>query len=132
MTSKVKGFWAAVTPAHTTVAETLYLYDAVATHLVPRVLYALVLATLPEKEVHGMGSKVWLWQASKLGMAPCQARALLHMEPEYGGLGLEAWLSRATRRKAELAMQWRSRGMPEHAAQLAVVMRLDHDRTQPG
>ena len=99
--------------------------------MVPRVLYALVLATLPEKEVHGMESRVWLWQASKLGMAPCQARALLHMEPEYGGLGVEAWLSRATRRKAELAMQWRSGGVPEHAAQLAV-MRLDHDRTHPG
>ena len=124
---KVEVFRAAVKPARTTVAETLYLYDAV---LVPRVLYALVLATLPEKEVHGMESRVWLWQASKLGMAPCQARALLHMEPEYGGLGVEAWLSRATRRKAELAMQWRSGGVPEHAAQLAV-MRLDHDRTHP-
>ncbi len=82
--------------------------------LVPRVLYALVLATLPEKEVHGMESLEGVAVATEQaghGSVSSAGAAGLHMEPEYGaGLGVEAWLSRATRRKAELAMQWRSGG----------------------
>jgi hypothetical protein len=62
------------------------MYDAV---MVPRLLYALILAAIPDAEVGKIESSIWSWQARKLGLAPTYSRNLIHTGREWGGLGSE-------------------------------------------
>ena len=106
--------------------ETAYLYEAV---LVPRLLYALILASIPDAEVKALESSMWIWQAQKFGLAPTYSRKLIQTGREWGGLGLEGLHSRTARRKADLAMLWRAGGEgPMQSIYLS--MRAAYDEVQ--
>ena len=125
---KARRFRAAVEPARLSPREVIYLYNAV---LIPRITYCLTIAAPGTDDIERLESETWSWMAKKIGLAPNQARDLLHAPRARGGLGMESWHSVVLRRRANLAMQWREEGNEQMGA-IYSKLREDHEEIKRG
>jgi len=79
----------------------MYLVEAV---LIPRVMYPMSVAPFTPNQIRTLESRALKWILPKLGLTPTFSRDLLHSPLEWGGFGWDAWTTRVTDLKSNLAM----------------------------